>query len=213
MFKFLRARGAQLATVILLLQAGVYYSISRTEVIPPTPPWSEFPSQVGKWVEVGESAIDAESLAKLQPDDYIDRTYDTPGGARVYLFVAYFKTQRKGLAPHSPKACLPGAGWAPVSSDVINLPVPGHPIPVNLFLVEKQQAKMQTLYWYQQEKESYAGELTAQFHALPQLLTHGRTDIAIVRIIVPVTSTVEIARNAAERFALDAYPLIMAHIP
>ena len=212
MFKVLRAHAFQLATIVLLLQAAIYYSVSRTEYIPPTPPWSEFPAQVGNWRLAGESVIDDAILDKLRPDDYIDRTYASAQVKdKVNLFVAYFKTQRKGFAPHSPKACLPGAGWEPVSSEVANISVQGHSLPVNLFLVEKQRAQMLVLYWYQQGKREYTGELSAQFHTIPQLLLHGRTDIALIRIIVPVSGSLEQARTTAENFAFDAYPLVLAH--
>ncbi len=48
----------------------------------------------------------------LGPGDFLLRDYQDPAnGAEVDLFIAYFPSQRSGDAIHSPKNCLPGAGW------------------------------------------------------------------------------------------------------
>jgi EpsI family protein len=165
-----------------------------------------------------ESYIDADILARLQPDDYVNRMYVRPSapGQPVNFFVAYFKTQRKGLAPHSPKACLPGAGWTPISSEVISLPVGMEPgsIPVNRFVVQKYGGQLVVLYWYQQTDKSFANEQLAQLYALPEMLLHGRTDIALIRIIVSVGSSGKTdAFQIAQDFAKMVYPLVRQHIP
>jgi EpsI family protein len=214
----LRRRAVALASIILMAQAGIYFSLSHAEVIPPTAPWSEFPVDIRGWRMSTESYIDADILARLQPDDYVNRMYvdSTASDRAVNLFVAYFKTQRKGLAPHSPKACLPGAGWNPVSSEVISLPVNMEPgsIPVNQFVVQKYGGQLVVLYWYQQAEKSFANEQLAQLYALPEMLLHGRTDIALIRIIVPVGGPGQPeAVRTAKVFASTAYPLVRQHIP
>ena len=52
-------------------------------------------------------------LDVLRADDTLNRIYRLRA-ASSYLFIAYFKTQRYGQSPHSPKNCLPGSGWEPV---------------------------------------------------------------------------------------------------
>ena len=39
----------------------------------------------------------------------------------IGLFIGYFPTQRTGVTIHSPKNCLPGAGWTFESSQYVNL--------------------------------------------------------------------------------------------
>lgn len=216
MFSFLRARPAQWATLVLLLQAGTYYSISRTEYIPNTPPWADFTQTIGPWTKVNEVQIEPEVLAVLQPDDYIvwDYASASPHNPNIGLFVGYFKTQRKGLAPHSPKACLPGAGWTPVSSEVRDLNVPGESVPVNHYVVQKQNSQMLVLYWYQQQDRAFANEYLAQLHAIPELFMHGRTDVAIVRLTVPIRdgNVAETTRVAID-FGRQLYPLVRQYIP
>lgn len=218
MLNSLKRHAVLAASIVLLTQAGVYFSLSHTEVIPNTPPWSSFPREIDEWRVISESYIDPEIVSRLQPDDYINRMYvsDPASNVAVNLFVAYFQTQRRGLAPHSPKACLPGAGWNPVSAEVVAMPVGMEPgaIPVNQFMVEKHGSELVVLYWYQQGKRSFANEQKAQLYALPEMLLHGRTDIAMVRIIVPVGRTgKQEALRVAYDFAKRIYPLIRRQIP
>lgn len=218
MFDFLRFRAAQVATVVLLLQAAIYYSASRTETIPPTPPWSAFPAALGGFAVIGESLIEPEILDRLKPDDYINRSYaNATSRESASLFIGYFKTQRKGLAPHSPKACLPGAGWQPVSSEVRSIRVTNGPpaIPVNLFVVEKGDTRLLVLYWYQQGERSFSNEILAQIYAVPQLLFHGRTDVALVRIITPIRDRLDpqSTEATAVAFAQAVYSAVRSHIP
>jgi hypothetical protein len=107
MLNALRRRAVVLASIILLAQAGIYFSLSHAETIPRTEPWSQFPAEVSDWRVATESYIDADILARLQPDDYVNRMYVSPSAPNqlVNFFVAYFKTQRRGLAPHSPGIC------------------------------------------------------------------------------------------------------------
>ena len=44
--------------------------------------------------------------------------------------MAFFKTQRAGQAPHSPKNCLPGSGWSQVESGTKSIAVPGREAPI-----------------------------------------------------------------------------------
>jgi EpsI family protein len=67
----------------------------------------------------------------LKADDTLNRLYVSPSGTHeAYFFIAFFKTQRDGQAPHSPKNCLPGAGWTPIEDTKISIPVPGWPEPI-----------------------------------------------------------------------------------
>src|SRR5437764_222725 len=75
--------------------------------------------------------------------------YAGPGD--VDLFVAFFKSHRARVTPHSPKVCLPGNGWTPESSTTISVKVPGEdsPISVNRYVVTHQEERSLVLYWYQ----------------------------------------------------------------
>jgi EpsI family protein len=201
---------------ILACQAVVYYGFSSKEVIPNSQPWNEFPQQVGKWSQTAELTEDAASLAKLQPDDYIDRNYIAKDGRQINFFVAYFKTQRTGHAPHSPEACLPGAGWQAVSASVIPVAVPSArtTIKANQYIVRLEGAQMAVFYWYQTARHTVTDIYSFQLYAVPELLLHGRTDVALVRVITPMQGNdLTTAKAAALDFIQSAFGAVKLHFP
>jgi EpsI family protein len=202
------------AILVLLGQAGAYYTVSAKEIIPRIVPWSEFPSQVGEWRAMNDMAMDDAVIAELQPDDYLNRNYVSRSGRVLNLFVGYFSSRRDGRAPHSPEWCLPGAGWQSLSTRVVQIDLPeGSRIPANEYVVEKAGQRVVVVYWYHQGQKPIASELGAQLYAIPDMMLHGRTDTSLVRIITPTAADdVSSARETGFSFAREAYPLIRDHI-
>jgi EpsI family protein len=201
---------------ILVLQTVIYYGFAQHEVIPQGPPWDTFPKQIGNWSMGQELPPDEASMAQLQPDDYLSRDYFNRSNDHVTLFVAYFKTQRTGHAPHSPKACLPGAGWEPVSSALLPISVPrsGVTINANQYVVRRAGAEMAVFYWYQTARRTIANEYMFQVYAVPELLYHGRTDVAFIRVITQILNgSLDNARTTALDFIHNIFPEVRAHIP
>ena len=209
-------KSAIFASLILAVQAVVYYTGSGKEVIPQIAPWSQFPAAMGVWQSGGDVPIEQDVLDQLKPDDYVNRVYASNTNLpAVSLFIGYFNSRRNGRAPHSPEWCLPGAGWKSISTQVISVPIPNDPeaLPANEYLIEKGLDRQLVLYWYHQGSRSVASEVLAQMYSLPDLIMHGRTDTALVRIIVPVQSgNTAAAKTIAVGFAQNAYPLIRKHI-
>ncbi|HEX4137654.1 MAG TPA: EpsI family protein [Bryobacteraceae bacterium] len=205
---------ALLVIGLLLLQAGVYYTISAKEYIPDIGPWSRFPAQVQDWRATADEPVDAEALATLKPDDYLNRDYISGKNQTLNLFVGYFNSRRNGRAPHSPEWCLPGAGWKTVSTRVVSIDTGiGSPLPANEYIVEKAGERQLVVYWYHQGERVLSSEVLAQFYAIPDMVLHGRTDTSLVRIIAPVVGDrVDGARSLAFQFARDVYPLIRRQI-
>ncbi len=81
---------------------------------------SEFPVNVGDSTMFREGVVEQAVQEVLQADDTLVRFYgDNNAGAVANLYVAYFRSQRTGVNPHSPKNCLPGAGWSPTETETI----------------------------------------------------------------------------------------------
>ena len=202
-----------IAILVLLAQAGAYYTVSAKEVIPQIAPWNEFPSRIGNWQALNDMAMDDAAIAELQPDDYLNRNYASRSGRVLNLFIGYFGSRRDGRAPHSPEWCLPGAGWKSLSTRVVQIDVAGGPIPANEYVVEKSGERYVVVYWYHQGQKAIASEWGAQLYAIPDMVLHGRTDTSLVRIITPSPGDdVADAREAGFAFAREAYPLIREHI-
>ncbi len=214
---FLRRTPARILTGFLLLQALAFYGLSREEDPLELRPLSELPAQIGDWQLVREGTIEQEILDVLKADDVLNRIYRSADSrARASLYVAFFKSQRTGAAPHSPKNCIPGSGWLPTASAIVSLPVSGRPEPisVNRYVITKGDEKSVVLYWYQSRDRVIASEYTARFYLIADAIRYNRTDTALVRVIVPVLQGDEdAAMRAASRFAHDSFPHISALLP
>lgn len=204
-------------TVVFLAQATVFYGSSRTENIPNMRPLRDFPRIVSSWMMTQEGYVDDETQAVLKADDTLTRNY---GSARYRvqpnLFVAYFKTQRTGKAPHSPKNCLPGSGWEPSKVDYLDIAVPGmaEPIHVNRYIVAKGEQKSVVLYWYQTQRRVVASEYKAKIFTVEDAIRYNRTDTALVRVVVPVIgSDDQGAQNEAVDFVRSFFMPLRQYLP
>jgi EpsI family protein len=175
--------------LILVLQASASRMAKIDEHAIGVPGLHGLPLQLGRWKASSEQSMSPEVVAYLKPDEYILRDYTDPqAGETVNLFVAYFKSLQNVYGPHSPRICLPGAGWLVTSSKIDNVVVSGRtePIPVNEFVMEKSNERILVVYWYQNDRDVWAQEFHAKLRLLPDLLRYRRSDVSLVRLITPL---------------------------
>ena len=186
--KFPGSTPVRVLTLALLAQCAIFYGFSRTEYLPPSIPLKEFPTLIGNWQMAQEGTVDPEVLEVLKADDVVSRIYQRPGTILpVNLFVAFFRSQRTGKAPHSPKNCLPGNGWVESSADQITINITGRtPIRVNRYITARGDMKAVVLYWYQSRSRVVPGEFEAKFWVIADAIRYNRTDTSLVRVWVPV---------------------------
>ena len=188
MFTFLSSRAAQVLTVFLLLQGAVFHAIARrTEFVPAVKPLSTLAWQLGDWSTKQEFQTEKEVMEVLRADDTLSRTWSGSDGKFATLFVAFFKSQRTGVTPHSPKNCLPGNGWVQLADSKMYIPIPGRadPIEANYYIVQRGDAKQVTVYWYQSRDRVVANEFKARYYVVRDAIAHNRTDTSLVRVMVP----------------------------
>ena len=213
---FLKTKTSRILTAILICQAGLLYGFSRSEYRPQIAPLEQLSTDVGSWTRVREGVIDKETQDVLKADDVLSRTYGNRGTLRsAHLFIAFFRSQRTGQAPHSPKNCLPGGGWVPSVSDEITIDMPQRgPVPVNRYIVAKADAKSVVLYWYQSRDRIVANEYKAKIYVVADAMRHNRTDTSLVRVTVPVIDNKEDeAMKTAVDFARTIFPAVTQHLP
>jgi EpsI family protein len=223
LLKFLKSPAARIVTVLLILQTAFLYSAVRPEFIPPSRPLEGMPSTLGSWQLVHTGVIEQEVLDVLKADDILNRIYcpagvsdcSTTGRGSASLFVAAFRTQRTGKAPHSPKNCLPGSGWLKISSGEIPIDVGvGTPITVNRYVVASGSQRDMVLYWYQSRNRVVADEFKAKFWVMRDAIRLNRTDTALVRVIVPVVDRNEQQAEAtASEFVKSFYSTLLGYLP
>ncbi|HXE62249.1 MAG TPA: EpsI family protein [Bryobacteraceae bacterium] len=214
MNSILRSKYFRVLTLVLVAQAALFYSASRGEGTPLARPLGEMPMALGSWMMTSEIPVDAETQAVLRADDIVSRSYKRPDGADASLFIAYFKTQRTGAAPHSPKNCLPGAGFQPVESGSIDVPVPGRTIHINRYVVSNSDVEDVVLYWYQSQGRVIADEFAAKFYLIADSIRRHRSDTSLVRIVVQAAPGMrDRATQAGVNFVQAAYPVVSSWIP
>jgi EpsI family protein len=153
----------------------------------------------------------------LKADDTLNRVYVNPSRTDfAFLFVAYFKTQRYGQAPHSPKNCLPGSGWEPVETgrETINVPGWNAPIVTNRYVVEHGDEKSVVLYWYQTHSRIIASEYWAKFWLVVDSIRYRRSDTALVKIVVPVRdNNIGAATATGVQLIQAVFPSLLRQLP
>lgn len=199
---FLSGRHAQVITLLLVGQAALFHLMPAPEKTPLSRPLSGFPALLNNWRMTQEAATVPEIQEVLKADDTLSRVYlDATGQQSVSLFVAFFKSQRAGVSPHSPKVCLPGSGWVPTEARVVSIPVPGRPepIPANRYVVAREGQENLVIYWYQTRNRVVANEYAAKFYLMLDSIRYHRSDTSLVRVMVPILAGRE---DAAEQTAV-----------
>lgn len=220
--KFLGSGALRLASLLLLLQAALLYSSIRPEAVRGGQPLAGFPRAVETWRLYREGVVEPEVQEVLRADDLLNREYLSgiePIPVPVNLFIAAFRSQRDGKAPHSPKNCLPGSGWTQLDAGYIpievNDPAGGRKtIVVNRYEVQHEEQRSLVLYWYQSRDRVVANEFRAKFWVVADAIRLNRTDTALIRVIVPILNRDSaMAERTAVSFAQSFYPPIREFLP
>ena len=148
---------------------------------------------------------------------YINRVYHVDRKEAFGLYIGYYESQRQGKTVHSPKNCLPGAGWEPVDASRITLAMPSGPAEVNRYVIANTKISQQALvyYWYQGRGRVAANEYLVKWHLLRDAALRRRTDEALVRLVVPIGAgmTIQQADALAEKAARELIVDLERHLP
>jgi len=203
-----------LAGVVLLLSMTVLLQhVSHGETIPLKQSFAEFPLQIGERWGGQELGLGKDVLSVLKVDDYMMRLYRSPREEPVWLYVGYYKTQRTGATYHSPLNCLPGAGWAIQSKDIVPIAVADRTVQVNRVLIQKGLDRQFILYWYQDRGRIIADEYRAKGYLVWDAMTRNRTDGALVRISIPIIGSNEQALTLGAEFLREMWPVLNRFLP
>lgn len=204
-------------TIALLIAATIaYYAFSRPEAEIPRRPLKEFPIAIGDWKVIDEHIITEAPMAVLQVDDYIMWQYVNKKGEIIGLYLGYFKNQREGKQVHSPRQCLPGAGWYIVKSSEFFLTLKGQNVEkatINLYVMGKGDQRQLYLWWYQGRSRIYANEFLNKLYLIWDAMTKNRTDGALVRVNMPVNPDLDGALKTEIDFINLFLPLLQEYIP
>ena len=206
-----------LPAALLLVGTGATYGGVREQVRMPlqAPLDRVVPTQIDG--HASKDIVISEGERKVAGmSNYVMRLYHRPGqpvGAGFSVYVGYYESQQQGKTIHSPKNCLPGGGWEPLVSDRPAIQTPLGEVRVNRYLIQNGDQKALVLYWYQGRGRVEANEYTVKWHLLRDQALRGRSDEALVRVIVPVAGSEEKAFQQAQQVAAQLVPAVFRAAP
>ncbi|MDH5761171.1 MAG: EpsI family protein [Gemmatimonadota bacterium] len=153
--------------------------------------------------------------------DYALRIYepaagdgDGPDPSRwASVYVGFYSRQTRGKTIHSPRNCLPGAGWEELSSGTHTLSIPGSEVQVNQYLLQNGSTQALVLYWYQGRGRVAFNEYLVKWNLLVDAAVRRRTDEALVRIVVPVVESVDASLREASEIATELIRPVAGVLP
>lgn len=149
-------------------------------------PLATLPTRLGGFGSE-DRVLDAAELAANGASSYLLRLFSDPATGREFsVYVGYYDHQRNGKTIHSPKNCLPGSGWEPLSASVRQVAVPGGSVAINRYVLAQGAERALVYYWYQGRGRVAASEYQVKWELLRDAALKARTEEAMVRIVVPL---------------------------
>jgi EpsI family protein len=152
------------------------------------------------------------------PTDYVLRTYgeDAQGrreGYKYSVYVGYYARQTRGQTIHSPKNCLPGGGWEALANTTAVIETERGPIEVNRYLVHRKGQSALVIYWYQGRGRVESNEYRVKWNLLRDAALKRRSEEALVRVMVPVSTSEENAFQLAAAVAAELVAAVNSALP
>ena len=176
-----------LAVTILLVTSALLYGRGDKDRQVASEPLASLPTQFDKW-HGRDRSLDPRIIEVLGKGDFLSRLYtsSTPEPP-IDLFIGYFPSQRSGSSIHSPKNCLPGAGWYFASSAQNHIQGDDRKsYQVGEYVISNGSARQFVIYWYEAHGRSVASEYWAKYYLVKDAIRMNRTDGALVRVITPI---------------------------
>jgi EpsI family protein len=199
---------------IMLATAALTSFAGHSEQIAPNKSFDAFPLEIDQW-KGRKSSLDVEVYNILGVEDYILANFQKDKTSYVNLYVGFYQSQKKGDIIHSPKNCLPGAGWNIARTSVETIDMPGFPngMQVLKLLLQKGPEKQVVLYWFQSRGRIIASEYMQKIWLVVDSIIKNRTDGSFVRLISPVVTDEQSTVSLLKDFAKTVYPVLTQHIP
>jgi len=203
-----------IVTAVLLGGTGLLHGMSHGEAIVARQPLKGLPYLIGTW-SGQEQPLEKRIVLAVSVSDYTNRIYVNSTDLPVELYVGYYASQRTGDTIHSPKNCLPGAGWEPVKQDYATITLAnGRQIKVNDYVIAQGLNKELVFYWYQGRGRVIASEYMGKFWMISDAITKNRTDGALVRLVTPIAGNNGAAAQARlVKFTQLLFPYLNEFIP
>ena len=199
--------GLVILIALILIGGGFGNFLRYVEQKPDrAPDFSPIPIEGGGYFGVERRFSDL-SYEILQADTTTLRRYSDQNGNLLWLFIAYFSSQKYGSQIHSPKHCLPGGGWRIDRIEPYRMQLAdGHSLMVNRLLISERAQSQVMFYWFRTRSGTLRNEFGLKFDLMKNSLLLRPTDAAIVRLTLSIApgENIEATTARATRF-LDYY--------
>ena len=175
---------AYLPAVILGCGCLLISNVREQRTMAPLAPLTALPPAVEGY-DVTEVAISDDERRVAGMSHYSMRAYVRDSLSAFSVYVGYYDRQGQGKTIHSPKNCLPGAGWETLRAGTRTITTTaGRQVEVNRVILMNGTAQALVYYWYQGRGRVEANEYTVKWDLLRDAALLGRTEEALVRIVV-----------------------------
>ncbi|MEX0827639.1 MAG: exosortase C-terminal domain/associated protein EpsI, partial [Haliea sp.] len=202
----------------MLLCAALVPSILMLRNIEPEIPerhaFSSFPLKIDNKI-AEEDVLPGVEQTILNMSDYFLGHYREGYAPPVTLFIGYYEQQSAGGTPHSPRVCIPSGGWKIEEISEITIRNGDQPVPVNRVLITHGEDRLLVYYWFKQRGKYIANEYLAKFNLLWGGISSARTDGALIRLTMPVETTMSevLADQELTDFAQELFKVLPAYVP
>ncbi len=198
---------------VLALGCVFTLAVDRQHPMPPARPLDQIPDTIAGRPGVRGTAP-ADQLAAAGVSTYLMRHFDG-SVAPFEIYVGYYEEQTQGRTIHSPKNCLPGSGWEALQQTTARIPTPSGTWTVNRYLLQNKDQRVLVFYWYQGRGRVAANEYRVKWELLRDAALLGRSEEALVRIVVRLNADTpeDVAADWAARAAADLDPGVFSVLP
>jgi EpsI family protein len=197
----MRSGRAYLPAAVLIVGCLLLWRAHAQATMPPAAPLTSVMPEVSGYTTV-EQTFGEQERRVAGMTDYVARAYRRDTAVVFTTLVSYYDRQVQGVTIHSPRNCLPGSGWEILKPGRRQIVVDGSPHMVNGYLLKNGANVALTYYWYQGRGRVAADEYVVKWNLLRDAAILGRTEEALVRVIVPVEMT---NANSVEESYRHAY--------
>lgn len=201
-----------LPAALLALGALLLMGVDRQQVMPLRAPLTGIPMRI-----LGHEGVDIPVTPEEQRvagmNSFVLREYRTDSIPAFSVYVGYYEQQTQGRTIHSPRNCLPGAGWEPLDVDPMLLTVGGIQVWVQRYLLAKETQRALVYYWYQGRGRISSNEYKVKWELLRDAALRGRSEEALVRIVIPLHGSEAAADSLATATARILIPSIEQSLP
>lgn len=182
--------------------------------IPDRRQFTSFPLKINGMI-AEEDILPGIEQTLLNMSDYFLGHYRAKEKPPITLFIGYYEQQSASNTPHSPRVCIPSGGWEIDTITEIEMQNGDQVVPVNRVLISRGENRLLVYYWFQQRGKFIANEYKAKLNLLLGGMTSARTDGALVRLYMPIESTMSevLADRELTRFSEKLFEVLPTYVP